>query len=66
MSASALASAAESTARAFDAALAAGDKPRLASLLADRCVLHADGVSLRRDVVGKGAVAAYFNSFVDR
>lgn len=61
-----LAAAAESAARAFDAAVAAGDRAALARALAPRAVLHADSVSLRRDVVGAGAVVAYFGRFFER
>jgi hypothetical protein len=57
---------AELVARAFDAALASGDAAGLAALLADRATLHADGVSLRRDLGGKGAVAAYFGRYMER
>lgn len=63
---SSLSTAAETAARAFDKAIAAGDHATLARALAPRAVLHADGVSLRREVVGRGAMVAYFGRFFDR
>ena len=66
MSSSLSTAAAEHAARAFDAAVAAGDRAALARALAPHAVLHADGVSLRREVVGRGAVVAYFGRFFER
>lgn len=57
---------AERTARAFDAAMAAGDAAGLADLLVDRITLHSDGVSLRHNLQGKGAVVAYFGHYMER